>query len=98
MIRTANAFREAEIARRGSGERVPVPTGRSTPRKKTRRFGEVAISEGYLDRDSVDRALAIQTDRDGVGESHKLLGLILLEMGALSNDQLIRTLKRMQQV
>ena len=30
-----------------------------------------------------------------MGESHQLLGLILLEMGAISNEQLIATLRRM---
>lgn len=63
---------------------------------KKLRFGEVAVGQGYLTATTVDEALSIQRDRDGVGESHKLLGLILLEMGAISNDQLIRTLKQMQ--
>ena len=60
------------------------------------RFGEMAVKEGYLSAGTIDEALGIQRDRDGVGESHKLLGLILLEMGAISNEQLIRTLKQMQ--
>ena len=45
--------------------------------------------------DALTKALEIQRQRDGIGESHKLLGMILHEMGAISNDQLIDTLKRM---
>ncbi len=62
--------------------------------RKRVRFGEAVVAAGYLERDAIDHALHVQRERDGHGESHKLLGLILLEMGALSNQQLIETLKR----
>ena len=57
------------------------------------RFGEYVVSKGFLSEDEVEDALQIQRERDGIGESHKLLGMILLEMGAISNEQLIETLK-----
>ena len=41
------------------------------------------------------QALAVQKERDQLGESHKLLGIILLEMGAISSEQLIEILKKM---
>jgi hypothetical protein len=59
------------------------------------RFGEAAVLAGFVDKATVTEALVLQRDRDGIGESHKLLGMILHEMGAISNDQLIDTLKRM---
>ncbi len=59
------------------------------------RFGEAAVLAGFVDTATVTEALELQRDRDGIGESHKLLGMILHEMGAISNDQLIDTLKRM---
>jgi hypothetical protein len=64
--------------------------------KKRLRFGEAIVAAGHVDRDIVERALDIQRKRDAIGESHKLLGLIMLEMGAISNEQLIQTLKYMQ--
>lgn len=65
---------------------------------RTRRllFGEAIVAAGHVERDIVERALEIQRERDAIGESHKLLGLIMLEMGAISNEQLIGTLKQMQ--
>ncbi|MCO5171319.1 MAG: hypothetical protein M9894_33880 [Planctomycetes bacterium] len=59
-------------------------------------FGEAIVAAGHVERDIVERALEIQRQRDAIGESHKLLGLIMLEMGAISNEQLIATLKYMQ--
>lgn len=63
---------------------------------KKLRFGEIVVNAGHVKPEVVEKALALQKRRDEVGESHKLLGIILLEMGELSNDQLIDTLKRMQ--
>lgn len=97
MIRSANRFLEAEIDRGADvfksylpGGSMPNPNGGSS----RVRFGEAVVSAGILDEEVVAHALKIQRDRDGIGESHKLLGLILLEMGAISNDQLIGILKR----
>jgi len=61
------------------------------------KFGELAIMAGYVQDQAVQQALKTQRERDGIGESHKLLGLILLEMGAISNEQLIDTLRRMNE-
>jgi UDP-glucose-4-epimerase GalE len=84
MIRSARAFAQAEAARSGPAERTLPASGGAmgTNGRRKRRFGEVAISRGFLEPAQVERALAVQRDRDGVGESHTLLGLILLEMGA----------------
>jgi hypothetical protein len=70
-------------------------TKADTPRRRLR-FGEAIVQAGHVDRDIVEKALEIQRERDAIGESHKLLGLIMLEMGAISNEQLIATLKYMQ--
>jgi hypothetical protein len=64
--------------------------------RKRMKFGEVVVAAGHVEQTSIDRALEIQRQRDAVGDSHKLLGLILLEMGEISNEQLITTLKAMQ--
>ena len=61
------------------------------------RFGEVVVAAGFLSPDAIEEALKIQAERDGIGESHQLLGLILLEMGAISSSQLIEALRRMNE-
>lgn len=65
-------------------------------RPRRLRFGEAIVAAGLVDPEVVEKALEIQRQRDAIGESHKLLGLIMLEMGAISNEQLIATLKAMQ--
>ncbi len=62
---------------------------------KRLRFGEACVRKGFIEEGALTRALDLQHDRDTKGESHKLLGIILLEMGSISNDQLIETLKAM---
>ena len=61
------------------------------------KFGELAIMAGYVQDQAVQQALKTQRERDGIGESHQLLGLILLEMGAISSAQLIEALRRMNE-
>ena len=100
MVRSAWRFlREQEPVRarkkdtQGGG---PVQQQQQAAGRRGRlRFGELAVQAGYVIETDVEKALEIQRHRDGVGESHKLLGLILLEMGAISNEQLIATLRRM---
>ncbi len=79
-----------------NGQPQPGQAGASA-RARRLRFGEAVVAAGHTDADQVTRALEIQRARDATGESHKLLGIVLLEMGAISNEQLIGTLKLMQQ-
>ena len=58
-------------------------------------FGELCLRQGFIDGKALDKALTLQRSRDSEGESHKLLGIILLEMGAISSQQLIDVLKHM---
>jgi hypothetical protein len=63
--------------------------------KRRVRFGEAALQAGYIQDGALEKALVLQKERDQNGESHKLLGIILLEMGAISSEQLIGILKKM---
>src|SRR2546421_5501144 len=63
--------------------------------KRRARFGEAALQAGFITQPALEKALTVQHERDKKGESHKLLGIILLEMGAISSDQLIGILKIM---
>ncbi len=60
------------------------------------RFGEYVVQRGFVEAHAVEEALAIQRTRDMEGRRHQLLGLILIEIGALSNNQLIDALKDLQ--
>ena len=60
-----------------------------------RRFGEIALSLGFIDENQLEEALKIQRERHARGMSHRLIGLILLEMGAIGNAQLIDILKNL---
>jgi hypothetical protein len=57
------------------------------------RFGETAMRLGYITEDMLSDALRRQMARVERGESHKLLGLILLELGHIDNQQLIDILR-----
>ncbi|MDQ7778380.1 MAG: hypothetical protein RDV41_01565 [Planctomycetota bacterium] len=58
-------------------------------------FGEIAVRLGFAQKADVDKALAAQAEADRKGERRKLIGLILLESGALDTTQLILILKEM---
>jgi len=56
-------------------------------------FGQVAIRMGFCTQEDVDKALEIQAALKAQQKEHKLIGLILLETGALSTTQLIQVLQ-----
>ena len=60
------------------------------------RFGEMARKLGFIDQRSLDEALTNQRARLETGQSHKLLGLILLELGHIDNQQLIDILRQFE--
>jgi hypothetical protein len=65
-------------------------TGKSSPREK---FGERAVRMGFATEEQVREALELQRSPSPDRGQHELIGLILLKMGALTNDQLIKVLK-----
>lgn len=60
---------------------------------KFRPFGEIAVGLGFCSREDVEKGLEIQRDLKRKGKKHKLIGMILLETGAISSAQLIQILK-----
>lgn len=65
-------------------------------RHKLLKFGEMARKLGFIKEDDLCDALDIQKRRVDSGESHKLLGLILLELGHIDNEQLIQILREFE--
>lgn len=57
-------------------------------------FGEIAVRKGYCQRGDIRKALCRQRSLRRKGE-HKLIGMILLEQGAIDNTQLISILRYM---
>lgn len=63
--------------------------------RQTEPFGAIAIRKGFITPAQLEEALEIQKRMDEKGEKHKLIGIILLEMGALSTSELIEVLQEM---
>ncbi|HVY63083.1 MAG TPA: hypothetical protein VHF22_15605 [Planctomycetota bacterium] len=61
------------------------------------RFGEIARKLGFIDEKALQEALTSQRMRVETGQAHKLLGLILLELGHIDNQQLIDILRQFEQ-
>ena len=58
-------------------------------------FGQTAVRKGYISQQQVTDALAIQKELKQKGAPHKLIGMVMLEMGALGTTELIDVLREM---
>lgn len=59
-------------------------------------FGEVTVRMGFVTKAEVNAALTVQRELQKKRRKHKLIGLIMLEMGILSTTQLISILKELE--
>jgi hypothetical protein len=59
-------------------------------------FGQVAVRKGYVTAEQVTEALSRQLSLTAGGAAHKLIGMIMLEMGALGTTELIEVLREMK--
>jgi len=57
------------------------------------RFGEVAVKLGFVRPEDVERALRVQKEDAARGRPRRLLGLVMLEEGIITNAQLIEILR-----
>lgn len=60
-------------------------------------FGSVALRLGLTNKEQLEEALAIQDEEDKAGKEHRLLGLIMLEMGYLTTTELIEVLRHIDE-
>ncbi len=65
--------------------------------KKREPFGAVALRLGLTSKEDLEEALAIQEQEDKMGKQHRLLGLIMLEMGYLTTTELIEVLRHIDE-
>ena len=61
------------------------------------RFGEIAVRLGFATPEQIGPALAQQEALSRESSSHRLIGVLLVEMGAMSTAQVVRVLKEMSQ-
>ena len=60
-------------------------------------FGQIAIEKGYITEEQVDTALQVQKEMDSRGERHKLIGVIMLDLGMLTSEQIVDILKAFEE-
>jgi hypothetical protein len=56
-------------------------------------FGQVAVRMGFCTQADIDAALEVQRNLKAEEKEHKLIGMILFELRALSTTQLIQVLQ-----
>lgn len=56
-------------------------------------FGQVAVRKGFVTPQDVEEALRRQKDLAAQGHPHRLIGMIMLEMGVLGTTELIDVLR-----
>ena len=69
--------------------------GAQPPSAGREMFGRVAVRKGLVSEEQVTDGLARQKALVAEGLPHKLIGMILLEMGALGTTELIDVLREM---
>ncbi|RME74546.1 MAG: hypothetical protein D6776_05065 [Planctomycetota bacterium] len=69
-----------------------------TTRAPRMKFGQIAIMLGFVDEEQLDEALRVQRETSARGGRHKLLGLVMLELGMIDNAALIEILKRYEEL
>lgn len=52
------------------------------------RFGAIAVRKGFITLDDLKTAVLLQVEEDVHGRKHRLLGTILYDQGAISEEQI----------
>ena len=61
-----------------------------------KRFGSLAMSKGFITMEHFLRAMQIQVKEEMESGAHRLIGEILVDMGAMDTSQLKQVLKIMK--
>ena len=62
-----------------------------------KRFGVIAVEKEYITKEQLFEALKIQVEEDISGKPHTLIGIILIKLGYLTNeeaDHVLLTMKK----
>jgi len=60
------------------------------------RFGVVAVEKGFINADQLMEALKTQVEDNLKGAEHRLVGMILLDMGLLTLEQIDEILQELK--
>jgi hypothetical protein len=60
---------------------------------KSEPFGQIAVRMGFVTDSQVQAALEVQRSLESSGKPRRLLGMIMIETGLISTEQLIAILK-----
>jgi len=52
-----------------------------------KRFGVIAVEEGYITKEQLFEALKTQIEEDLSGKPHTLIGIILIKLGYLTREE-----------
>jgi hypothetical protein len=56
-------------------------------------FGDIAVKKGYVSKEQVAKALEIQRKEAMEGAGHRLIGVVLFDMGLMTESQILEVLK-----
>jgi hypothetical protein len=62
-----------------------------------KRFGVIAVEKGFITREQLFEALRLQVEEDLSGESHTLIGILLIRLGYLTTenaDEILLAMKK----
>jgi hypothetical protein len=54
---------------------------------RDKRFGVIAVEKGFVTKEQLYEALEKQVEEDLSGDSHTLIGVILIKLGHLTREQ-----------
>ena len=66
-----------------------------TIKEHEKRFGLIAVGKGFITLEQLIEAMKIQVEEDIQDASHRLIGEILVDIGAMSAPQIIDVLNAM---
>ena len=61
-----------------------------------RRFGDIAISKGFIDLKQLIAAMTVQVKEENENQKRRLIGEILIDKGFMNNSQVKKVLKAMK--
>jgi len=61
--------------------------GRMTVEVQDKRFGVIAVEKGFITKEQLFEALKIQIEEDLQKKKHNLIGLILIKLGHLTQEE-----------
>ena len=77
---------------------VPTPSPGASMASGIKLFGEAAFEKGYITTAQLYEALSVQAKMEADGSRRKFLGEILIELGFMSDKQVLEILNELHDV